>query len=67
MCSLRSSSLVNDIHSALNATRVAHIHQPRSVAEIRTLVADAARQGLPLAICGGRHAMGGQQFAADAV
>ena len=67
MCSRRSSSLVNDIHSALNATRVAHIHQPRSVAEIRTLVADAARQGLPLAICGGRHAMGGQQFAADAV
>jgi FAD/FMN-containing dehydrogenase len=51
----------------LNATRVAGICQPRSVADIRALIADAARRGLPLAICGGRHAMGGQQFAADAI
>lgn len=60
------SSLVNDIHSALNATRVATIHQPRSVSEVRACIAEAARHGLPLSICGGRHAMGGQQFAADA-
>ena len=66
MLPLHLTSLVNDIHSALNATRVATIHQPRNVAEICGIIADAARQGLSLAICGGRHAMGGQQFAADA-
>jgi FAD/FMN-containing dehydrogenase len=64
---VHTSPLVNDIHSALNATRVASIYQPRSLAEIRTIIADAARRGLPVAICGGRHAMGGQQFALDAV
>jgi FAD/FMN-containing dehydrogenase len=60
-------SIVNDIHSALNVTSVARIHRPRSIAGIRAVIADAAQRGLPLAICGGRHAMGGQQFAHDAV
>jgi FAD/FMN-containing dehydrogenase len=64
---LHVNSLVNDIHSALNATCVAAIHQPRCVAEIRDCIADATRRGVSVAICGGRHAMGGQQFAADAV
>lgn len=58
---------VNDIHSALNATRVAAIHQPRDLAAVRALVKEAARLGLPVATCGGRHAMGGQQFAAGAM
>ncbi|MGI4716830.1 MAG: FAD-binding oxidoreductase [Janthinobacterium lividum] len=61
------SPLVNDIHSALNPTRVAAIRQPRSVAGIRACIAEAARQGLPLSACGGRHAMGGQQFAGGAM
>lgn len=60
------SSLVNDIHSALNPTRVAAVYQPRCVADIRACIAEAALHGLSLAICGARHAMGGQQFAADA-
>ena len=59
--------IVNDIHSALNATRVAALHRPRNVAAVRAAILDAARRRLPLAICGGRHAMGGQQFAADAI
>ena len=67
MHSRHSPSLVNDLHSALNATRVAGIHQPGSIADIRAIIADAARRGLPVAVCGGRHAMGGQQFAADGV
>lgn len=62
-----ASMLVNDIHSSLNATRVATILQPRSVDDIRAAIAQAARRSLPLAICSGRHAMGGQQFAAGAV
>jgi len=67
MRSHHASRLVNDLHSALNATSVARIHEPRSVADIRACILDAARQGLPVAICGGRHAMGGQQFAPEAV
>ena len=62
-----SRPLVNDIHSALNATRIALVRQPCSIADIRNIIMEAARQGLPVAVCGGRHAMGGQQFAADAV
>lgn len=61
------SPLVNDIHSALNATRVATIRQPRSIDGIRACIAEAARQGLALSVCGGRHAMGGQQFAGGAM
>ena len=61
------SSLVNDLHSALNPTRVAAICQPRSLSDIRATVRQAERQGLPLSVCGGRHAMGGQQFAGDAL
>ena len=67
MRSTQAPAFVNDIHSMLNVTRVAGIHQPRSVADIRGVIAAAARQGLPVAACGGRHAMGGQQFAADAI
>jgi FAD/FMN-containing dehydrogenase len=55
---------VNDVHSRLNATRVARIIRPRTVAEVRDAVRCTA--GRPLAIAGGRHAMGGQQFARGA-
>ncbi|MEX0899074.1 MAG: FAD-binding protein [Gammaproteobacteria bacterium] len=57
-----SGVLVNDIHSQLNATTVSDIVTPRSLDELV-----AAVRGLPrgdaLAVAGGRHAMGGQQFA----
>ncbi|MES2757446.1 MAG: FAD-binding oxidoreductase [Pseudomonadota bacterium] len=54
--------LVNDVHSRQNATRVAAVMAPRSVADIQAAIAAGAARGLPIAICGGRHAMGGQQF-----
>ncbi|RSZ59733.1 FAD-binding oxidoreductase [Massilia atriviolacea] len=54
--------LVNDVHSGLNATRVAEIIAPRNVAGIGAALAHAAEHDLPVAICGARHAMGGQQF-----
>jgi FAD/FMN-containing dehydrogenase len=54
--------LVNDVHSGLNATRVADIIAPRNVAGICAAIAHAAEHDLPVAICGARHAMGGQQF-----
>ena len=57
-----AATVVNDIHSQLNATRVDAIVRPRDVEEAATVVADARRRGKSVAIAGGRHAMGGQQF-----
>lgn len=57
---------VNDMHSAMNATQVAAILQPASEQEVQAAVRVAARSGVAIAICGGRHAMGGQQFAEGA-
>lgn len=62
-----SGVLVNDIHSGLNPTRVARIVAADSVEAVREALRAARREGRPLAIAGGRHAMGGQQFATDAV
>jgi FAD/FMN-containing dehydrogenase len=57
---------VNDVHSQLNRTRVRRILQPSSLAALQEAVRDARASGVPLCIAGGRHAMGGQQFAQDA-
>ncbi len=57
--------LVNDVHSELNATRVARIMEPRSTAETAAAVRAAAAAGQAVSICGSRHAMGGQQFGED--
>ena len=56
------TTLVNDVHSQLNATRVAAIVKPLSLDELGSAVAAARSAGTPVAIAGGRHAMGGQQF-----
>lgn len=61
---LEHSAIVNDVHSQLNATRVDRIFRPESIDEVRDVVRSATER--PLAIAGGRHAMGGQQFAHDA-
>lgn len=55
----------NDTHSGLNATRVQRIVEPRTVDEIMATVRRAREIGVPLAVSGGRHAMGGQQFLTD--
>jgi len=54
---------VNDIHSSLNETVVDSVSQPRSVTELQKEIRAAIRQREGIAISGGRHAMGGQQFA----
>ena len=54
---------VNDLHSALNPTVVLRTMRPRNLFQIATCVEQARRLGVPVAVCGGRHAMGGQQFA----
>jgi FAD/FMN-containing dehydrogenase len=56
--------LVNDVHAQLNATLVRRVLRPGSVAEVREAVLTAGRTGGAIAVAGGRHAMGGQQFGA---
>ena len=58
--------LVNDIHSQLNATRVRAIHRPATIDALQGTIRSAAYNARPVCIAGGRHAMGGQQFAAGA-
>lgn len=53
---------VNDIHSKLNETRVAEIIKPQSVEEIQSAVKRAKSEVKYIAVAGGFHAMGGQQF-----
>lgn len=50
---------VNDIHSQLNDTSVAEVVGVDSLEAIQRAVATSK---LPISVCGGRHAMGGQQF-----
>ncbi|MFI4914966.1 MAG: FAD-binding oxidoreductase [Phycisphaerales bacterium JB060] len=52
---------VADVHSALNHARV-RVHRPDSAEAVARFVRQAGTDGRPLAIAGGRHAMGGQQF-----
>ena len=63
----QSSAWVNDVHSKLNACRVARPMDACSVEDVAAAVQVARERHLPLAICGGRHAMGGQQFVTDGV
>ena len=53
---------VNDTHSALNRTSVSRVLAPQTVEDVAGIVRRARSEGQPLAVAGGRHAMGGQQF-----
>ena len=55
----------NDTHSALNRTHIARLREPRTVEDVVNAVRRARADGEALAIAGGRHAMGGQQFLTD--
>ena len=59
--------LVNDIHSQLSPARVDRIVAVDSHRALRRAIRDARREGKPISVAGGRHAMGGQQFAGDSV
>ncbi|MGV1013978.1 MAG: FAD-binding oxidoreductase [Methyloceanibacter sp.] len=63
----RGSVLVNDVHSQLNPTEVDSIVTVESEAHLRETIAGARERGKPVSIAGGRHSMGGQQFAAGGV
>ncbi|MFC0017252.1 FAD-binding oxidoreductase [Roseibacillus persicicus] len=55
----------NDIHSKLNPTRVAEVLFPQDEDDVIRAVVEAKNQRRAISICGGRHAMGGQQFGED--
>src|SRR5258708_6133887 len=63
----RDALQVNDIHSRLNLTRVDEIVTPHCLEELQSAIQAAAARRQSVCIAGGRHAMGGQQFAAGAV
>ncbi|MFN8391202.1 MAG: FAD-binding oxidoreductase [Bdellovibrionota bacterium] len=63
----RAPQAVNDVHSALNGTCVARIIRPWNETEVIRTVKIAAARGEKIAVCGGRHAMGGQQFLTNGV
>jgi FAD/FMN-containing dehydrogenase len=58
---------VNDVHSRLNPTRVREVVPVASLDALVDTVRAARREGVPVCVAGGRHAMGGQAFAEDAV
>ncbi len=62
-----SGDIVNDVHSKLNRTRVARIVTVNCVDDVIRTVNLARRTRQPVAIAGGKHAMGGQQFCRDGV
>ncbi|MGO9934953.1 MAG: FAD-binding oxidoreductase [Steroidobacteraceae bacterium] len=55
-------TILNDVHARLNASRPVLHRRPNSVNEMTAVLEQAHRRGLSVAIAGGRHAMGGQQF-----
>lgn len=51
--------VVNDVHGQINRTRVSVIRHPMDSLSVARFI----QPGGGVAVCGGRHAMGGQQFA----
>jgi FAD/FMN-containing dehydrogenase len=59
--------IVDDVHSRLNATAVDEVVPVSSAAAVHAALERARERRLPVAIAGGRHAMGGQQFCAGGI
>jgi FAD/FMN-containing dehydrogenase len=58
---------VNDVHSRLNPTVVDRIVNVRTADDVRAAILAAGAEGKVVCVSGGRHAMGGQQFAQGGV
>jgi len=59
--------VVNDVHSRLNATVVDRVVPVRSTTDARAAILGARDADKVVCVSGGRHAMGGQQFATGGV
>ena len=62
-----SGTLVNDIHSQLNETRVREILEPQTLDDVLRALHRARASNQSICISGARHAMGGQAFSTDAI
>jgi FAD/FMN-containing dehydrogenase len=58
---------VNDIHSQLNSALVSEVQNPTSIDQCRNILRAARQAGKAISLAGGRHSMGGQQFADGSV
>jgi len=56
------SVTVNDVHAQLNEARVSEVVAVESLEDVQAVVRRTAAAGTSVAVAGGRHAMGGQQF-----
>jgi len=65
--SLPGSLGVNDVHSQLNSCLVGEIAVPESIDQCRSIIQGARAKGSVISVAGGRHSMGGQQFADDSL
>jgi FAD/FMN-containing dehydrogenase len=63
----RARSVVSDIHSKLNTTEIHQVVRPTRAEQVRDLVLRATSTGRRISVAGGRHAMGGQQFATGSI
>ncbi len=54
--------VLNDVHSRLNASNMAHVAAPDSPAGVSGVILEARERGIPMCPAGSRHSMGGQQF-----
>lgn len=61
------STVVNDVHTGLNPTRVYQLVKVTSVDDVCAAIRNAGKAGHQISIAGGRHAAGGQQFGANTV
>ncbi len=60
-------TIVNDVHSQLNPTRVDRVARPASLDALQKVIRHARSEGKAISVAGGRHAMGGQQFGTDTI
>lgn len=59
--------VLNDVHAKLNETEVSEVVSVNSEDAVVSALNRARHQQRSISISGGRHAMGGQQFALDAI
>jgi FAD/FMN-containing dehydrogenase len=62
-----TGTIVNDIHSQLNTTRVREVVAITSSGDLQRAVRSASAASHAISIAGGRHAMGAQQFADNSI
>ncbi|MDB6067152.1 MAG: L-gulono,4-lactone dehydrogenase [Pedosphaera sp.] len=59
--------LVNDVQSRLNPTYVNSVVSAESLPQLQRSIQQAANRGESISMCGGRHAMGAQQFLTNGI